>query len=81
MIVVAPRPDGRWKAEATFLSYSSMERRLKFPESWAGLRDEELQKVTGVPDAIFCHNGLFMVVALSKEGAIRLAEKALELSQ
>jgi len=77
-IVVALRPDGRWKAEATFVSHNSSIRRIKFPKSWAGLRDFELQNETGVIDAVFCHNGLFMVVALSKEGALKLAEKALE---
>ena len=51
--------------------------RKNFPQDWAGLRDEELQKVTQVSDAIFCHRGLFLAVAKSKEGAIALAEKAL----
>ena len=39
--------------------------------------DETLQKVTGVEDAVFCHKGLFLAVAKSKEGAIKLAELAL----
>jgi uncharacterized UPF0160 family protein len=50
--------------------------RKNFPAAWAGLRDAELQKVTGVPDAVFCHNKLFLVVSRSKEGAKALAEKA-----
>lgn len=77
LIVVAPRPDGRWKAEAVFKKIGGMERRISFPVSWAGNRDDELVQITGVSDAIFCHNGLFMVVAKSKEGAIALANKAL----
>jgi len=36
-----------------------------------------LAKVTGVPDATFCHNGRFLAVAKSKEGALKLAEIAL----
>lgn len=52
--------------------------RKNFPKSWAGLRDEELQKVTSVNDAIFCHRGLFMAVTKSKEGAIKLAQIAVE---
>jgi uncharacterized UPF0160 family protein len=39
--------------------------------------NEELAQVTGVADAVFCHNKLFMAVAKSKEGAIKLAELAL----
>lgn len=80
LIVVAPRPDGKWKAEAVFLKQGSIERKIKLPESWAGLRDEALVKVTGVSDAVFCHNGRFMIVASSKDGAIQLAKKALAIN-
>ena len=47
------------------------------PESWGGKQDEELAQATGVQDARFCHRGLFMITAKSKEGAIKLAELAL----
>ena len=76
---VFPRfADGVWGAESVFVELPSVERRKYLPKAWAGLRDEELQKVTGVKDAVFCHRGLFMVVAKSKEGAIKLAKLALE---
>jgi uncharacterized UPF0160 family protein len=52
--------------------------RKDLPFSWSGLRDEEFQKVTGVSDAVFCHRALFLAVAKSKEGAIKLAQLALE---
>lgn len=51
--------------------------RKDFPEEWAGLRDKELVQVSGVVDALFCHKGLFLVAAKSREGAIALAEIAL----
>jgi uncharacterized UPF0160 family protein len=51
--------------------------RKNFPASWGGLRDAELAKVSGVKDAIFCHIGLFLSVAKSKEGAIEMAKIAL----
>jgi uncharacterized UPF0160 family protein len=51
--------------------------RKDFPKSWAGKREEELAEITGVTDAVFCHNKLFLAVAKSKEGAIKLAELAL----
>ena len=70
--------DGVWGAESVFVNLPSFERRKYFPKAWAGLRDEELKKVTGVQDAIFCHRGLFMVVAKSKESAIKLAKLSLE---
>lgn len=55
--------------------------RADLPEAWAGLRDDELARVTGVPDAVFAHNGRFICGAKSKEGALRLAELAVEALQ
>jgi uncharacterized UPF0160 family protein len=75
--VITPRVDGTWKVESVRKSKFTFESRKMFPESWAGKRDKELADVTGISDAIFCHNGRFMVVAKSKESAIKLAQKAL----
>ena len=52
--------------------------RLDLPEAWAGLEGEELAAVTGVEDAVFCHRARFMAVARTREGALRLAELALD---
>ncbi|KVP17297.1 MYG1 family protein [Burkholderia ubonensis] len=52
--------------------------RADLPEAWAGLRDDELALVTGVEDAVFCHNGRFICGARSTAGAIRMAELALD---
>lgn len=51
--------------------------RTLLPESWAGKTGQELVEVTGVADAVFCHNKRFMAVAKSKEGALELARKVL----
>lgn len=55
----------------------SFDARMDLPATWAGLRDAELAAATGVPDALFCHTNLFIAVARSREGALRLAELAL----
>ena len=44
-----------------------------FPKEWAGLRDEELAKVSGLKSSIFCHTGRFIAVFGEKEDAIRAA--------
>ena len=77
--VVFQRSDeyGSWEVEAVRDNFKSFENRKNFPSTWAGLKDEELQKVTGVSDAVFCHKALFMAIAKSKEGAIKLAKLAL----
>jgi len=47
------------------------------PSSWAGLRGEELQEVTGISGAEFCHPARFIAGAASKGAALELAEAAL----
>jgi uncharacterized UPF0160 family protein len=66
-----------WRAEAVRKDKNNFETRKPFPESWAGKRDEEMVKETGVQDAVFCHNGRFLIVAKSKEGIMALVQKAL----
>ncbi len=68
--------NGKWYTYGAQKEKGSHQVRKPFPLAWAGLRDEELVKKSGVSDAKFCHNGLFLVVAESKEGALALAEKA-----
>jgi uncharacterized UPF0160 family protein len=55
----------------------SFQARKDLPKAWAGLRLAELAEVTGVEDAVFCHNGRFIAGAGSLAGATRMAEIAL----
>ncbi|HEY8607703.1 MAG TPA: MYG1 family protein [Noviherbaspirillum sp.] len=55
----------------------SFKARKDLPKAWAGLRGGELAAVTGVEDAIFCHNNVFIAAAVSYEGIMRLARLAL----
>ncbi len=66
-----------WKVVAVRKNVASFELRKRLPESWGAKNGPELVKETGVTDAIFCHRGGFMCVAESKEGALTLAQKAL----
>lgn len=75
MFVVYPRNDGRWGVRAVQdTGYIS---RRPLPVAWAGKTGKDLEEITGVSDAIFCHRALFMVVAGTKKGAMALAEIAL----
>ena len=75
LFVVEPTTNG-WKVYAVKDNPVSFINRKDMPLEWAGKRDAELALVSGVPDAIFCHNRRFIAVAKSKEGAIALARKA-----
>ena len=54
----------------------SFEGKKPLPESWAGLRDEDFSKETGISDGVFCHAGRFICGARTMESALVLAEKA-----
>jgi len=56
----------------------SFENRKKLPKSWCGLRNEALQKITGVQTATFCHNAGFICVAETMEDALALAKLAVD---
>lgn len=76
LVVVHPSIDGKdWRAKTVPIEIDSFERRVLFPADWAGKDGGELQSISGVPDAKFCHRGRFLAVAHSKQGAIKLAEK------
>jgi len=77
LFVIYPRL-GCFRVGAVSVKRFSFQNRKDLPASWAGLRGVDLQAVTGVSDAIFCHNGRFLAVAKSIEGARALAKLALQ---
>lgn len=79
LFIVAPRDIKKesWKLIVLPENIGFFEFRKLLPKSWAGLRGEELQKITRTPDALFAHRNLFMAIVKSKQGAVRLAELAL----
>lgn len=78
LYVIFPGLDNKWMVQAVPDRYKSFKNKKDFPEAWAGLRSCELQKVSGVKDALFCHPNRFICGAKSKEGAINLVELALK---
>lgn len=79
LFVVKPaRQNSNWEVEAVRSDPHAFINRKDLPQTWAGKSGEELVRVTGVPDAVFCHLKRFVAVARSKEGAIELAKLALQ---
>jgi len=66
-----------WQVVAVRKDRSTHESRKYLPESWRAKSGLDLQKVSGIVDAEFCHNSGFMALVKSKEGAIALAKGAL----
>jgi uncharacterized UPF0160 family protein len=75
--VISERLDGKWGARAVPDKMGSFNVKKQFPDAWAGKRDEELVSASGVSDAVFCHSKHWLCVAKSKEGAVELAQRAL----
>lgn len=79
LFVIEPNfEEENWRILAVRDDIHSFNNRKNLPEKWAGKKDQELTSETGVSDAIFCHNNLFIAAARSKEGAIRLGELAIK---
>jgi len=76
-IMFKKKPE-EWQVIAVRKNKKAFDLRKSLPEKWGGLSGKELEEVTGVPGALFCHRGKFMCVANSKEAAIKLAQLALE---
>ncbi len=55
-----------------------MKVRKPLPETWAGLLEDELKKVSGIDGAKFCHKGRFISVWNSKDDALKALEKVLK---
>jgi len=73
-------PSGKhWKLRGIPPSLSDrMKIRKPLPESWAGLQDKELQKVSGIPGAIFCHKGRFISIWKTKEDVLKALHIAMQ---
>ena len=76
-LVYRPNKD-MWQVIGAPPERFSLDVKKRFPKEWAGKRGQEFADITGINDAIFCHNARFMCVAKSKEGALKLAQLALE---
>jgi uncharacterized UPF0160 family protein len=73
---VYPDLTGQWRVQT--VKDENGEDILSLPKEWGALRAEELQKVTEVEDAVFCHKNLFIAGSESMDGAIDLAKLAME---
>jgi uncharacterized UPF0160 family protein len=77
LFVVHPR-DSDWAITGIRLSGDGFEQRADLPAAWAGLTDDALEAACGVKGAKFCHNGLFIAVASTREAALEMADLAVK---
>ena len=75
--VVFKSSDSSFRCYAVPVAPSSFTSRKALPESWRGVRGEELVKLSGVKDCIFVHATGFLGGTTTEAAALAMAEKAL----
>lgn len=79
--IVFPSNRGGYIIRAVQKSLTDSTLRKPFPKEWGGLTNQDLERITGVKDATFCHSQQFICATKTKEAAILLAECALNYCQ
>lgn len=71
LFVIMPSGEG-WKLRGIPPNrHERMKVRCPLPQAWGGLMGEALQKITGIPGAIFCHKGRFFSLWKTREDALK----------
>ena len=70
---IYPSNRGGYAAKTISISPEDRTDRMSFPEEWAG-QDKQLENISGVEGATFCHLARFLVCAKTKEAIIKLVE-------
>ncbi|GAC34645.1 MYG1 family protein [Paraglaciecola polaris] len=78
LYMIYPSQSGQWMIQTVPVEPGSFEDRRPLPKEWAGLSDVALQDETGIDDAMFCHNGLFIAGAASFASTMKMAALALQ---
>jgi len=69
---------GNWRIQCVPEQPKSFNNRLGLPESWRGVRDAELEKVSNIPGSFFVHAGGFIGGNKTREGVLAMADAALK---
>ena len=78
LFVVFPSNRGGYNWQAVPIKMGTFKLRKSTPKEWWGLADKELQALTGVNTAKFCHNCGFIGGCETMEDAIKMAKLAVE---
>lgn len=77
-VIYPDSTDQQYQVRTVPVTPDSFKARMDLPRAWAGLRDTALAEVSGVEDAVFCHNSVFIGGAKSLAGALLMAHLALK---
>lgn len=80
LYVLYPDSSGNWRVQAVPPEQSSFDCRKKLPEPWRGVRNDALDKLTGLPGCIFVHAAGFIGGAKSYDTAFQMAKMSVNFS-
>ncbi|KAL1624528.1 hypothetical protein SLS54_003871 [Diplodia seriata] len=72
-------PDSKWRIRSVSVEGGGFDNRKDLPNAWKGVRDEKLDEVSGIPGCVFVHASGFIGGNKTYDGALKMAQKALEL--
>jgi len=70
---------GAWRIHAAPVEVGSFQSRLALPEAWRGVREQELDEVSGISDCTFVHANGFIGGNKTLEGTIKMAVKSIQM--
>ena len=73
-------PNGMWRVSAVGVKDQKFESRMKLFSEWCALRDDELVAKSGIEGATFVHAAGFIGGNKTREGALAMAAKTIELN-
>ncbi|CAH8833732.1 unnamed protein product [Trichobilharzia szidati] len=80
LYVIYERKDTTWGIQAIPLDeHNTFTQRLPLPESWRGLRDDQLSSIVGIPDCVFVHATGFLGIHKTREGVIQMAKLTMKM--
>jgi len=79
LYVLYPDSSGKWRIQCVPECEGSFISRLPLPESWRGLRGEELSKKSKIPGCVFAHANGFMGGNATKEGVLAMATESIAM--
>lgn len=78
LYVAFPDNTGEYRLQCVPTEKDGFDQRRPLPESWAGLRGEELDQAVGTSGCVFCHKGRFIAGAKTKQAIMEMIAKAQE---
>ena len=66
-----------WRVQTVPVEPGSFQSRKPLPKAWMGIRDQELDKVSGIPGCIFVHASGFIGGNKTYEGTLEMARQGL----